>query len=149
MPIYELSPLKMQQVKTRRFSYVDNIAGTIRNSVKVAEAKSVINNARIPKGKKVELLSKILEKAMGARNVYLDFISTAEYVQMPDKEENNKETKPNESGLTESDSNKTDSAESELSKQPDYEKSLSEEDIIFHNLELEIENFTAKENFKN
>lgn len=59
----------------------------------LAEAKSVSNNPNIPKGKKLELLEKILKKVMGVQDVHMDFVKSAWYKNLPTDEERTEEIK--------------------------------------------------------
>lgn len=78
----------------------------------LAQAKSVSNNPQIPKGKKLEILGRIMGRVMGIEEVYQEFVKSTEYTKLEEtwfeKEEETKEAKPkkkkeepDESGNTE------------------------------------------------
>jgi len=53
----------------------------------MAEAKSVMNNPNLPKGKKLELAEKLLKKIMGVQKVHMKFVESEEYHSLPTEEE--------------------------------------------------------------
>lgn len=52
-----------------------------------AESESVSNNPRIPEGKKLELIGKILGKVMNVQKVYTEFVKSGAYQELPTEEE--------------------------------------------------------------
>ena len=64
----------------------------------LAQAKSVSNNPQIPKGKKLEILGRIMGRVMGIEEVYKEFVKSTDYTNLEDtifeKEEETKEKKP-------------------------------------------------------
>ena len=67
----------------------------------LAEAKSVMNNPNIPKGKKLGLMEKILRRVMGIEKEYVKFVNSGRYKNLPTEEElaeeERKKTEQNES----------------------------------------------------
>lgn len=53
----------------------------------LAEAKSVMNNPNIPKGKKLGLMEKILRRVMGIEKEYVKFVNSGRYGNLPTEEE--------------------------------------------------------------
>ncbi len=53
----------------------------------LAEAKSVMNNPNIPKGKKLGLMEKILRRVMGIEKEYVKFVNSGRYKNLPTEEE--------------------------------------------------------------
>lgn len=53
----------------------------------LAEAKSVMNNPNIPKGKKLGLMEKILRRMMGIEKEYVKFVNFGRYGNLPTEEE--------------------------------------------------------------
>ncbi len=53
----------------------------------LAEAKSVMNNPNIPKGKKLGLMEKILRRVMGMEKEYVKFVNSGRYQSLPTQEE--------------------------------------------------------------
>ena len=64
----------------------------------LAQAKSVSNNPQIPKGKKLEILGRIMGRVMGIEEVYQEFVKNTEYTKLEDtrleENEESKEKKP-------------------------------------------------------
>ncbi len=71
----------------------------------LAEAKSVMNNPNIPKGKKLGLMEKILRRVMGIEKEYVKFVNSGRYKNLPTEEElaeeERKKTEQNESAAEE------------------------------------------------
>lgn len=53
----------------------------------LAEAKSIVNNPRIPEGEKVKHMDRILARVMGIQAEHIAFVKSAFYAKLPDKEE--------------------------------------------------------------
>ena len=53
----------------------------------LAQAKSVLNNPNIPKGKKLEMAEKFLMKASGIQDVHMKFVESGRYAELPTEEE--------------------------------------------------------------
>lgn len=53
----------------------------------LSEAKSVMNNPNIPKGKKLGLMEKILRRVMGIEKEYVKFVNSGRYHNLPTQEE--------------------------------------------------------------
>lgn len=71
---------------------VEKLKMTKMNSL-LAEAKSVMNNPNIPKGKKVGLMEKILMKTMGVQEEHMEFVRSGQYHALPTEEEIAEEAK--------------------------------------------------------
>lgn len=71
---------------------VEKLKMTKMNSL-LAEAKSVMNNPNIPKGKKVGLMEKILMKTMGVQEEHMEFVRSSQYHALPTEEEVAEEAK--------------------------------------------------------
>lgn len=59
----------------------------------LSQAKSVLNNPSIPKGKKLEMAEKFLMKVMGIQDVHMKFVEDGHYATLPTEEEAAEEQK--------------------------------------------------------
>lgn len=66
----------------------------------MAEAESIMNNANIPKAKKVSLMGKLLKKVMGIDSINQAFVQSAEYSRMPEEEDEQKQMETDEEKKT-------------------------------------------------
>ncbi|MDE5747774.1 MAG: hypothetical protein K2I21_09390 [Acetatifactor sp.] len=58
----------------------------------LAETKAISNDPYIPKSKKIELLEKLQKKAAGVQAVHQDFTETLRYQQLPESEDERRQT---------------------------------------------------------
>ncbi len=65
---------------------VDTLKVNKMNSI-LSQAKSVVNNPNIPKGKKLELAEKFLMKVMGIQDIHMKFVKSGQYAKLPTEEE--------------------------------------------------------------
>ncbi len=52
----------------------------------LSQAKTISNNPNIPKGKKMELLGKIMGRVLGLNEVYTEFVKSSDYTNLKDVE---------------------------------------------------------------
>lgn len=95
----------------------------------LAEAKSVSNNPNIPKGKKLELLEKILKKVMGVQDVHMDFVKSAWYKNLPTDEERTEEIKEKYENEEISDEKIDDNGQERITEETDSQEDNAEVDI--------------------
>lgn len=68
----------------------------------MAAAKSIVNNPYIPKGKKCQLMKKMLMEVSGIEREHQEFLKTSQYISLPDEEEEREKHK-NSEGLQNAD----------------------------------------------
>ena len=97
---YEREAYKRQMESCKTKEDVEKLKMNKMSSF-LAEAKSVMNNPNIPKGKKLGLMEKILRRVMGIEKEYVKFVNSGRYKNLPTgeelAEEERKKTEQNES----------------------------------------------------
>ena len=91
---------------------------------------AIKGNPNIPKGKKLELLDKILRKSMAIEDEHVKFIQSKEYEELPTEEEINEESKKRK--------------KKKLSVNEDDIKDLEDSKTTFNKLQLELSEFIKK-----
>lgn len=108
----------------------------------LTQAKTISNNPNIPKGKKMELLGKIMGRVMGLEEVYQEFVKSPDYSDLEDskllKTEEIKEKKPKKK--------KEDFPEDENTQDTLLGNEFSEIEVIYSNVSKEINTGTISDN---
>lgn len=93
---------------------------------------AIKGNPNIPKGKKVELLDKILRRSMAIEDEHVKFIQSKDYEELPTEEEINEESKKRK--------------KKKLSVDEDDIKDLEDSKTTFNKLQLELSEFYKENN---
>lgn len=116
----------------------------------MAEANQISNNSYIPKGKKVELMGKLLAEVINVADTYKDFVQSANYANLPTEEERKEMMQGDEEPIEERslDDSVNVMDRENMEQESDTEETkdmMGGENVTFDQMEKSIEEFLKKE----
>lgn len=111
----------------------------------LSEAKRISGSACIPKGRKGELLEKLMKRLMGIQSEHIAFVESAEYKELPREEELEQESRSRKKKEAKTEEVTSEEAKTEEKTEEGAEENPKDSEVLFDEVQSIIKQYIPNE----